>query len=143
MRGFKRYLMFRVYLAKYRFKILMGIIFILALVMYPVLAVITGFFALGFFLLIAAITSAEREKIKKNSQPEPEQKYDESCYKFNLDKLDTELHAIHTKEAKREAEINQYKLPKKEVNEIKDAIALLVVFGMIIVFTVEILIHCL
>ena len=141
MRGFKGYFMFRVYLAKYRFKILMGIIFILALVMYPVLAVITGFFVLGFFLLIAAITSAERERMKKDEQPE--QKYDESCYKFNLDKLDTELHKIHTKEAKIEAEINQYKLPKKEVNEIKDAIALLVVFGMIIVFAVEILIYCL
>lgn len=140
MRGFKRYLMFRVYLAKYRFKILMGIIFILALVMYPLLAVITGFFALGFFLLIAAITSAEREKMKKNSQPEQEQKYDESCYKFNLDKLDTELHAIHTKEAKREAEINQYKIPKKEVNEIKDALALLAVFGMIILFVIELLV---
>ena len=140
MRGFKRYLMFRVYLAKYRFKILMGIIFILALVMYPVLAVITGFFALGFFLLIAAITSEERKKMKKNSQPEQEQKYDESCYKFNLDKLDTELHAIHTKEAKREAEINQYKMPKKEVNEIKDALALFVVFGMIILFVIELLV---
>ena len=140
MRGFKGYFMFRVYLAKYRFKILMGIIFILALVMYPVLAVITGFFVLGFFLLIAAITSAEREKMKKNSQPEQEQKYDESCYKFNLDKLDTELHAIHTKEAKREAEINQYKIPKKEVNEIKDALALLPVFGMIILFVIELLV---
>ena len=140
MRGFKRYLMFRVYLAKYRFKILMGIIFILALLMYPLLAVITGFFVLGFFLLIAAITSAEREKLKKNSQPEQEQKYDESCYKFNLDKLDTELHAIHTKEAKREAEINQYKMPKKEVNEIKDALALLAVFGMIILFVIELLV---
>ena len=140
MRGFKRYLMFRVYLAKYRFKILMGIIFILALVMYPVLAVITGFFVLGFFLLVAAITSTEREKMKKNSQPEQEQKYDESCYKFNLDKLDTELHAIHTEEAKREAEINQYKMPKKEVNEIKDALALLAVFGMIILFVIELLV---
>ena len=140
MRGFKRYLMFRVYLAKYRFKILMGIIFILALLAYPVLAVITGFFALGFFLLIAAITSVEREKMKKNSQPEQEQKYDESCYKFNLDKLDTELHAIHTKKAKREAEINQYKIPKKEVNEIKDALAILAVFGMIILFVIELLV---
>ena len=140
MRGFKRYFMFRYYLVKFRFKILMGIIFILALVMYPVLAVITGFFALGFFLLIAAITSEERKKMKKNSQPEPEQKYDESCYKFNLDKLDTELHAIHTKEAKREAEINQYKMPKKEVNEIKDALALLAVFGMIILFVIELLV---
>ena len=140
MRGFKRYLMFRVYLAKYRFKILMGIIFILALVMYPVLAVITGFFALGFTLLITAIVSEERKKMKKNSQPEQEQKYDESCYKFNLDKLDTELHAIHTKEAKREAEINQYKIPKKEVNEIKDALALLAVFGMIILFVIELLV---
>lgn len=140
MRGFKRYLMFRVYVAKFRFKILMGIIFILALLMFPLLAVITGFFALGFTLLIAAITSAEREKMKKNSQPEQEQKYDESCYKFNLDKLDTELHAIHTKEAKREAEINQYKMPKKEVNEIKDALALLAVFGMIILFVIELLV---
>ena len=140
MRGFKRYLMFRVYLAKFRFKILFGIIFILALLMFPMLVVITGFFALGFFLLVAAITSAEREKIKKNSQPEPEQKYDETCYKFNLDKLDTELHAIHTKEAKREAEINQYKMPKKEVNEIKDALALLAVFGMIILFVIELLV---
>ena len=140
MRGFKRYLMFRYYLVKFRFKILMGIIFILALLAYPVLAVITGFFALGFFLLIAAITSEERKKMKKNSQPEQEQKYDESCYKFNLDKLDTELHAIHTKEAKREAEINQYKIPKKEVNEIKDALALLVVFGMIILFVIELLV---
>ena len=138
MRGFKRYFMFRYYLVKYRFKILMGIIFILALLAYPVLAVITGFFALGFFLLIAAITSAEREKMKKDEQPE--QKYDESCYKFNLDKLDTELHAIHTKEAKREAEINQYKMPKKEVNEIKDALALLAVFGMIILFVIELLV---
>ena len=138
MRGFKGYFMFRCYLAKYRFKILMGIIFILALVTYPLLAVITGFFALGFFLLIAAITSAEREKMKKDEQPE--QKYDESCYKFNLDKLDTELHAIHTKEAKREAEINQYKMPRKEVNEIKDALALLVVFGMIILFVIELLV---
>ena len=118
--------------------IAVGIIFILALVMYPVLAVITGFFALGFFLLVAAITSAEREKMKKDEQPE--QKYDESCYKFNLDKLDTELHAIHTKEAKREAEINQYKMPKKEVNEIKDALALLAVFGMIILFVIELLV---
>ena len=132
--------MFRYYLVKFRFKILMGVIFVLALLMYPLLAVITGFFALGFFLLIAAITSAEREKIKKNSQPEPEQKYDESCYKFNLDKLDTELNAIHTKEAKREAEINQYKIPKKEVNEIKDALALLAVFGMIILFVIELLV---
>ena len=140
MRGFKRYLMFRVYLAKYRFKILMGIIFILALLAYPVLAVITGFFALGFTLLITAIVSEERKKMKKNSQPEQEQKYDESCYKFNLDKLDTELHAIHTKEAKREAEINQYKMPKKEVNEIKDALALLAVFGMIILFVIELLV---
>ena len=140
MRGFKGYFMFRCYLAKYRFKILMGIIFILALVMYPLLAVITGFFALGFFLLIAAITSEERKKMKKNSQPEQEQKYDESCYKFNLDKLDTELHAIHTKEAKREAEINQYKMPKKEVNEIKDALALFAVFGMIILFVIELLV---
>ena len=140
MRGFKGYFMFRYYLAKFRFKILMGVIFILALLAYPVLAVITGFFALGFFLLIAAITSTEREKMKKNSQPEPEQKYDESCYKFNLDKLDTELHAMHTKEAKREAEINQYKMPKKEVNEIKDALALLAVFGMIILFVIELLV---
>ena len=141
MRGFKRYFMFRYYLVKFRFKILMGIIFILALLVYPLLAVITGFFALGFTLLITAIVSEERKKIKKDVQPQP--KYDETCYKFNLDKLDTELHKIHTKEAKIEAEINQYKLPKKEVNEIKDAIALLVVFGMIIVFAVEILIHCL
>ena len=140
MRGFKRYLMFRYYLAKFRFKILMGIIFILALLAYPVLAVITGFFALGFTLLITAIVSEERKKMKKNSQPEQEQKYDESCYKFNLDKLDTELHAIHTKEAKREAEINQYKMPKKEVNEIKDALALLAVFGMIILFVIELLV---
>ena len=138
MRRFKGYLMFRVYVAKFRLKILFGIIFILALLMYPVLAVITGFFALGFFLLIAAITSEERKKIKKDEQPEP--KYDESCYKFNLDKLDTELHAIHTKEAKREAEINQYKLPKKEVNEIRDALALLAVFGMIIFFVIELLV---
>ena len=138
MRGFKRYFMFRVYLVKFRFKILMGIIFILALLMYPLLVVITGFFALGFFLLIAAITSAEREKMKKDEQPE--QKYDESCYKFNLDKLDTELHAIHTEEAKREAEINQYKMPKKEVNEIRDALALFAVFGMIILFVIELLI---
>ena len=138
MRRFKGYFMFRVYLAKYRFKILMGIIFILALVMYPVLAVITGFFALGFTLLITAIVSEERKKMKKDEQPE--QKYDESCYKFNLDKLDTELHAIHTKEAKREAEINQYKMPKKEVNEIKDALALLAVFGMIILFVIELLV---
>ena len=140
MRRFKGYFMFRYYLAKFRFKILMGVIFVLALLMYPLLVVITGFFALGFTLLIAAITSAEREKMKKNSQPEPEQKYDETCYKFNLDKLDTELHAIHTKEAKREAEINQYKLPKKEVNEIKDALALLAVFGMIILFVIELLV---
>lgn len=140
MRGFKRYLMFKVYVAKFRLKILFGIIFILALLMYPLLAVITGFFALGFFLLIAAITSEERKKIKKNGQPEPEQKYDESCYKFNLDKLDTELHAIHTKEAKREAEINQYKMPKKEVNEIRDALALFAVFGMIIFFVIELLV---
>lgn len=138
MRGFKRYLMFRVYVAKFRLKILFGILFILALLMFPMLVVITGFFALGFFLLIAAITSAEREKMKKDKQPEP--KYDESCYKFNLDKLDTELHAIHTKEAKREAEINQYKMPKKEVNEIKDALALLAVFGMIILFVIELLV---
>ena len=141
MRGFKRYFMFRYYLVKFRFKILMGIIFILALLAYTLLAVITGFFALGFTLLITAIVSEERKKIKKDEQPE--QKYDESCYKFNLDKLDTELHAIHTKEAKWEAEINQYKLPKKEVYEIKDAIALFAVFGMILVFVVEILIHCL
>ena len=138
MRGFKRYFMFRYYLVKFRFKILMGVIFVLALLAYPLLVVITGFFALGFFLLIAAITSAEREKMKKDEQPE--QKYDESCYKFNLDKLDTELHAIHTKEAKREAEINQYKMPKKEVNEIRDAIALLAVFGMIILFVIELLV---
>ena len=140
MRGFKRYLMFRVYVVKYRFKILMSIIFILALLAYPVLAVITGFFVLGFFLLVAAITSTEREKMKKNSQPEQEQKYDESCYKFILDNLYTELHAIHTEEAKREAEINQYKMPKKEVNEIKDALALLAVFGMIILFVIELLV---
>lgn len=138
MRGFKRYFMFRVYLVKFRFKILMGVIFILALLMYPLLVVITCFFALGFFLLIAAITSEERKEMKKNSQPEP--KYDESCYKFNLDKLDTELHAIHTEEAKREAEINQYKMPKKEVNEIKDALALFAVFGMIILFVIELLV---
>ena len=138
MRGFKRYFMFRYYLVKFRFKILMGVIFILALLMYPVLVVITGFFVLGFFLLVAAITSVEREKMKKDEQPE--QKYDESCYKFNLDKLDTELHAIHTKEAKREAEINQYKMPKKEVNEIKDALALFAVFGMIILFVIELLV---
>ena len=112
----------------------------LALLAYPLLAVITGFFALGFTLLITAIVSEERKKIKKNSQPEQEQKYDESCYKFNLDKLDTELHAIHTKEAKKEAEINQYKMPKKEVNEIKDALALLAVFGMIILFVIELLV---
>ena len=140
MRGFKRYFMFRYYLVKFRFKILMGVIFVLALLMFPLLAVITGFFALGFFLLIAAVTSTEREKMKKNSQPEQEQKYDESCYKFNLDKLDTELHAIHTKEAKREAEINQYKMPKKEVNEIRDALALFAVFGMIILFVIELLV---
>ena len=140
MRGFKRYLMLKVYVAKFRLKILFGIIFILALLMFPMLAIITGFFALGLFLLIAAVTSEERKKMKKNSQPEQEQKYDESCYKFNLDKLDTELHAIHTKEAKMEAEINQYKLPKKEVNEIRDAIALLAVFGMIIFFVIELLV---
>ena len=140
MRGFKRYFMFKVYVAKFRLKILFGIIFILALLLFPLLAVVTGFFALGFFLLITAITSEERKKIKKNSQPEQEQKYDESCYKFNLDKLDTELHAIHTKEAKREAEINQYKLPKKEVNEIRDALALLAVFGIIIFFVIELLV---
>lgn len=134
MRRFKGYLMFRVYVAKFRLKILFGIIFILALLMYPLLAVITGFFVLGFSLLIAAITSAEREKNKNN---QPEQKYDETCYKFNLDKLDTELHAIHTKEAKREAEINQYKMPKKEVNEIRDALALFAVFGMIVLFVIE------
>ena len=138
MRRFKGYLMFRVYVAKFRVKILFGIIFILALLMYPLLAVITGFFVLGFFLLIAAITSEERKKMKKDEQPE--QKYDESCYKFNLDKLDTELHAIHTKEAKREAEINQYKMPKKEVDEIKDALALFAVFGMIILFVIELLV---
>lgn len=141
MRGFKRYFMFKVYVAKFRFKILMGIIFILALFMFPALLIPLGLFLMGFTLLITAIVSEERKKIKKDVQPE--QKYDETCYKFNLDKLDTELHEIHTKEAKREAEINQYKMPKKEVNEIKDAIALLVVFGMIIVFVVEILIHCL
>lgn len=140
MRGFKRYLMFRVYVAKFRLKILFGIIFVLALLMYPLLVVITGFFVLGFFLLVAAITSEECKKIKKNSQSEPEQKYDESCYKFNLDKLDTELHAIHTEEAKREAEINQYKMPKKEVNEIRDALALFAVFGMIILFVIELLV---
>ena len=140
MRRFKGYFMFRYYLAKFRFKILMGVIFVLALLMYPLLVVITGFFALGFTLLITAIVSEERKKMKKNSQPEQEQKYDESCYKFNLDKLDTELHAIHTKEAKREAEINQYKMPKKEVNEIKDALALLAVFGMIILFVIELLV---
>ena len=140
MRRFKGYLMFRVYVAKFRLKILFGILFILALLMFPLLAVITGFFALGLFLLIAAVTSAEREKMKKNGQPEPEQKYDESCYKFNLDKLDTELHAIHTKEAKREAEINQYKMPKKEVNEIRDALALFAVFGIIIFFVIELLV---
>lgn len=138
MRGFKRYFVFRYYLVKFRFKILMGVIFILALLMYPLLVVITGFFALGFFLLIAAVTSEERKKMKKDEQPE--QKYDESCYKFNLDKLDTELHAIHTKEAKREAEINQYKMPKKEVNEIRDALALFAVFGMIIFFVIELLV---
>lgn len=138
MRGFKRYFMFRYYLVKFRFKILMGVIFVLALLMYPLLVVITGFFALGFFLLITAITSEERKKMKKDEQPEP--KYDESCYKFNLDKLDTELHAIHTKEAKKEAEINQYKMPQKEVNEIKDAIALFAVFGMIILFVIELLV---
>ena len=65
MRGFKRYLMLKVYVAKFRLKILFGIIFILALLLFPLLAVVTGFFALGFFLLIAAITSAEREKMKK------------------------------------------------------------------------------
>lgn len=135
MRGFKRYLMFRVYVVKFRFKILLGIIFILALLMYPLLAVITGFFILGFSLLIAAITSEERKKMKQDNQPE--QKYDETCYKFNLDKLDTELHEMHTKEAKREAEINQYKLPKKEVNEIRDALVLFAVFGMIILFVIE------
>ena len=140
MRRFKGYLMFRVYVAKFRLKILFGILFILALLMSPMLVVITGFFALRFFLLISAITSAEREKMKKNSQPEPEQKYDESCYKFNLDKLDTELHAIHTKEAKREAEINQYKMPKKEVNEIRDALALFAVFGIVIFFVIELLV---
>ena len=138
MRRFKVYLMFRVYVAKFRLKILFGILFILALLLFPLLAVVTGFFALGFFLLIAAITSEERKKMKKDEQPEP--KYDESCYKFNLDKLDTELHAIHTKEAKMEAEINQYKLPKKEVNEIRDALALLAVFGMIIFFVIELLV---
>lgn len=137
MKRFKGYLMFRVYVAKFRLKILFGIIFILALLMFPMLVVITGFFALGFFLLIAAITSEERKRMKKNSLSEPEQKYDESCYKFNLDKLDTELHAIHTKEAKREAEINQYKMPKKEVNEIKDALALFAVFDIIIFFVIE------
>ena len=138
MRGFKGYLMFRVYVAKFRLKILFGIIFILALLMYPLLVVVTGFFALGFFLLITAITSEERKKIKKDEQPE--QKYDESCYKFNLDKLDTELHAIHTEEAKREVEINQYKMPKKEVNEIRDALALFAVFGIIIFFVIELLV---
>ena len=138
MRRFKGYLMFKVYVAKFRLKILFGIIFILALLMCPLLVVITGFFALGFFLLIAAITSEERKKMKKDEQPEP--KYDESCYKFNLDKLDTELHAIHTKEAKRETEINQYKMPKKEVNEIRDALALFAVFGMIIFFVIELLV---
>lgn len=141
MRGFKKYLMFKVYVAKFRLKILFGIIFILALFMFPALLIPLGLFLMGFTLLITAIVSEECKKIKKDVQPE--QKYDETCYKFNLDKLDTELHKIHTKEAKIEAEINQYKLPKKEVNEIKDAIALLVVFGMIIVFAVEILIHCL
>ena len=141
MRGFKRYFMFRYYLVKFRFKILMGIIFIFALFMFPALLIPLGLFLMGFTLLITAIISEERKKIKKDVQPE--QKYDETCYKFNLDKLDTELHKIHTKEAKIEAEINQYKLPKKEVNEIKDAIALLAVFGMIIVFVVEILIYCL
>ena len=76
MRRFKGYLMFRVYVAKFRLKILFGIIFILALLMYPLLVVIAGFFALGFFLLITAITSEERKKIKKDEQLE--QKYDES-----------------------------------------------------------------
>ena len=141
MRGFKRYLMFKVYVAKFRLKILFGIIFIFALFMFPALLIPLGLFLMGFTLLITAIISEERKKIKKDVQPQ--QKYDETCYKFNLDKLDTELHKIHTKEAKIEAEINQYKLPKKEVNEIKDAIALLAVFGMIIVFVVEILIYCL
>lgn len=141
MRGFKKYLMFKVYVAKFRLKILFGIIFIFALFMFPALLIPLGLFLMGFTLLITAIISEERKKIKKDVQPE--QKYDETCYKFNLDKLDTELHKIHTKEAKTEAEINQYKLPKKEVKEIKDAIALLAVFGMIIVFVVEILIHCL
>ena len=59
---------------------------------------------------------------------------DEDDYKFKLDKLDTELHKLHTKEA------NTKTISKKEVNEIKDALALLVVFGMIILFVIELLV---
>ena len=59
---------------------------------------------------------------------------DEDDYKFKLDKLDTELHKLHTKEA------NTKTISKKEKNEIKDALALLAVFGMIKLFVIELLV---
>ena len=59
---------------------------------------------------------------------------DEDDYKFKLDKLDTELHKLHTKEA------NTKTISKKEKNEIRDALALLAVFGMIILFVIELLV---
>ena len=52
---------------------------------------------------------------------------DEDDYKFKLDKLDTELHKLHTKEA------NTKTISKKEKNEIRDAIILILVFAAIIV----------
>ena len=52
---------------------------------------------------------------------------DEDDYKFKLDKLDTELHKLHTKEA------NTKTISKKEKNEIRDAIIFILVFAAIIV----------
>ena len=92
-------------------------------------------FMTGMALLpLAFLASCSKVEPKKQKEKIV---IDEDDYKFKLDKLDTELHKIHTKEA------NTKTISKKEKNEIKDAIALLVVFGMIIVFAVEILIHCL
>lgn len=79
----------------------------------------------GLALLpLAFLTSCAKVEPKKQKEKIV---IDEDDYKFKLDKLDTELHKLHTKEA------NTKTISKKEKNEIRDAIILILVFAAIIV----------
>ena len=82
-------------------------------------------FMTGMALLpLAFLASCAKVEPKKQ---EEKIVMDEDDYKFKLDKLDTELHKLHTKEA------NTKTISKKEKNEIRDAIILILVFAAIIV----------